>query len=68
MVYRRERPKIRKCLETAMAWYGWSIKELREFTSYDPECIDWKPIFCLWPTWKVQLRKMLEEEKQQGVF
>ena len=68
MIYRRERPKIRKSLETFMEDYGWSAWELREFTSYDPDDIDWKPVLSLWYTWRVQLRKMIEEEQGRLFF
>jgi len=61
MVYRRERPKIRKCLETLMEDYGWSASELYEFTRYDSEDIDWSPDFCLTSSMRIQLRKMIEE-------
>lgn len=66
MVYRRECPKIRACIESDMVDYGWSLQEFRGFTSYDPDCIDWTPIFYLSHTWKIQFRKMIEEKKQGG--
>ena len=65
MVYRRERPKIRKAIETLMEDYGWSAWELlSEFTRYDPSGGDCEVPFSLWYTWKVQLRKMIEVERQ----
>lgn len=64
MVYRRERPKVRRLLEGLMADYGWSAWELSEFTHCDPTCPDDVVPFSLWPTWRVQLRKMIEEEEK----
>ena len=61
MVYRRERPKIRKLLEELMSEYGWNAAELYEFTRYDNEDVDWSPIFCLSGGMHIQLRKIIEE-------
>ncbi len=66
-MFRKERPIVRKILESMMSDYGWSTSELREFTSYDPSDVDWQPVFCLSSSMKIQLRKMIEEE-QQGFF
>jgi hypothetical protein len=66
MVYRRERPKIRKLLEGLMEDYGWSAWELSEFTHYDYTESESEVPFSLWYTWRVQLRKMIEEEQQGG--
>lgn len=65
MVYRRERPKTRKILQGLMDDYGWSAWELQQFTTYDPVYSDCEPVFNLSYTWKVQLRKMIEEEQQE---
>jgi hypothetical protein len=65
MVYRRERPKIRKLLQSLMDDYGWSAWELSEFTHHDPSEVEDVPPFHLWYTWRVQLRKMIEEEQQE---
>ena len=61
MVYRRERPKIRKLLESLMEDYGWSARELYDFTSHDPLDLDWSPNFWLSHSMRLQLRKMIEE-------
>ena len=61
MVYRRERPKIRKCLEEMMSDYGWSAQELYDFCRYDPSDVEWQPVFCIMGNMKIQLRKMIEE-------
>lgn len=62
MVYRRERPKIRKCIEQIMDEYGWSAWELYEFSRYDNADVEWSPVFCLLGSMRLQLRKMVEEE------
>jgi len=66
MVYRRERPKIRKILQGLMTDYGWNAQELNDFTRYDYDDPDAEVPFSLWYTWRVQLRKMVEEEQQGG--
>ncbi|MHA1410487.1 MAG: hypothetical protein ACTSQY_09335 [Candidatus Odinarchaeia archaeon] len=63
MVNRKERPKCRNVIEHYCEDYGWTLKELYDFTRYymddDP---DWTPIFWITNGLKTQLRKMLEEE------
>jgi len=61
MIYRRERPMIRKLLQGLMEYYGWSLSELYEFSRYDSECPEWIPIFCLTPNMRIQLRKMITQ-------
>lgn len=60
----KERPRCRKMIERLCADYDWSLTELYEFSRYDPECIDWRPVFMLsfsvGP--KAQLKKMMLEE------
>jgi hypothetical protein len=67
MVYRRERPKIRKILEELMEDYGWSAYELYEFTGYDyDDDMECTHVFSLSQGMRIQLRKMVEEEHLGG--
>jgi len=63
MTYRRERPKIRKILEGLMDDYGWSVKELYDFTRYEYDDPDSTVPFCLSSSMRIQLRKMIEDEE-----
>ena len=62
MIYRRERPKIRKFLNELLDDYGWSSKELYDFTHYDSEDTEYIPVFSMSSTRRIQLRKMIEED------
>jgi len=63
MIYRRERPMIRKLLQGLMEDYGMPPSELYEFSRCDSECPEWIPIFCLTHSMRIQLRTMINEEK-----
>jgi len=68
MVYRRERPKIRKLLQELMDEYGWDARELYEFTSFEyDDDFEYIHLFSLSSGMRVQLRKMIEEY-QGGVL
>ena len=63
MVYRRERPKIRKAIEQLMSDFGWDAQELYDFTQYEHSDPESTVPLCLTTSFRVQLRKMIEEEQ-----
>jgi len=67
MVFRRERPRIRKILETLMSDYGWNIQELYAFCSHEYSDPESTVPFILTASFRIQARKMLDEEQQQEV-
>ena len=62
MIYRRERPKLRKIIINLCTEFGWTLEELLDFTSsHVDDDLDWLPVFSISKTMRIQARKMLEE-------
>lgn len=62
MIYRRERPIIRKTTIQLCNEFGWSIEELLYFTcSHADDDIDCLPVFSISRGMRIQARKMLDE-------
>ena len=60
MIYRRERPRIRKDIETWLHNRGWTLDQLKDHVEGNPHRFR--------SSFKAQLHKMIEEQRSRDYF